>query len=41
MLSDEITIEKIRAKMAMNGNRFSTLVEGIVTSLQFLNKRGE
>jgi hypothetical protein len=40
MLSDEPAIEEMRARMAANGNRFSTLVESIVTSSQFLNKRG-
>ncbi len=40
MLSDEPTIKEIRDKMAANGNRFSTLVEGIVTSPQFLKKQG-
>jgi hypothetical protein len=40
MLSDEPTIEKMSAKLAANGYRFSTLVENIVTSPQFLTKRG-
>jgi hypothetical protein len=39
MLSDEPAIEEMRGKMAANGNRFSTLVESIVTSPQFLTKR--
>ena len=40
MLSDEPTIEEMRAKLAANDYRFDTLVESIVTSPQFLNKRG-
>jgi hypothetical protein len=39
-LSDELTVEEIHAKLARDGYRFETLVEGIVTSPQFLNKRG-
>jgi hypothetical protein len=31
----------MRAKLASNGYRFGTLVESIVTSPQFLNKRTE
>ncbi len=40
MLSDELVIEDMRGRMSANGNRFSTLVETIVTSPQFLTKRG-
>jgi hypothetical protein len=39
MLSDEPVIEKMQAKLSANGYRFSTLVDAIVTSPQFLNKR--
>jgi hypothetical protein len=39
-LSDENTIERMRARLAATGNRFAPLVEVIVTSQQFLNKRG-
>ena len=39
LLSDEPAIEAMRAEMAANDNRFSTLVESIVTSPQFLTKR--
>jgi hypothetical protein len=39
MLSDETVIEKMQAKLSANGYRFSTLVDAIVTSPQFLNKR--
>lgn len=39
MLSDEPLIERITTKLAAHGYRFSTLVETIVTSPQFLNKR--
>jgi hypothetical protein len=38
-LSDEPTIDEMRAKLKANGCRFGTLVEAIVTSPQFLNKR--
>jgi mono/diheme cytochrome c family protein len=40
MLSDEILIEEMRTKLAANEYRFNTLVESIVTSSQFRNKRG-
>jgi hypothetical protein len=40
MLSDDPTIEAMRAKLAANDYRFDTLVESIVTSPQFLTKRG-
>jgi hypothetical protein len=39
LLSDEPAIERMRAVLAANNYRFSTLVEAIVTSPQFLNKR--
>ncbi len=39
-LSDNSTIEKMRMKPAADGRRFQSLVESIVTSPQFLNKRG-
>jgi hypothetical protein len=32
-------IERMQAKLAANGDGFDTLVETIVTSPQFLNKR--
>jgi hypothetical protein len=38
--SDEITIEEMRRRLAANGYRFETLIDTIVTSPQFLNKRG-
>ncbi|HKA00956.1 MAG TPA: DUF1592 domain-containing protein, partial [Candidatus Solibacter sp.] len=40
MLSDEPAIEEMRARLAANGYRFNTLIESIVTSPQFLTKRG-
>ncbi|MFN0103825.1 MAG: DUF1592 domain-containing protein [Bryobacteraceae bacterium] len=40
MLSDEITIDRMRARLAASGNRFAPLVETIISSPQFLNKRG-
>ncbi len=41
LLSDEPTIEAVRRKLTANGYRFSSLVESIVTSPQFLTKRGQ
>jgi hypothetical protein len=38
-LSDEPVVEKMEARMAANGYRFSSLVETIVSSPQFLNTR--
>jgi hypothetical protein len=40
VLSDKTTIEKMRARLAADGYRFEGLVEAIITSPQFLNKRG-
>ncbi len=40
ILSDEITVRDMRARLDANGRRFGSLVESIVTSPQFLNKRG-
>jgi hypothetical protein len=39
MLSDESLIERMRTISASNGYRFASLVETIVTSPQFLNRR--
>jgi hypothetical protein len=39
-LSDKMTIDKMRARLAKDGHRFDGLVELIVTSPEFLNKRG-
>jgi hypothetical protein len=39
-LSDKTTLEKMRRGMAKDGYRFGGLVEAVVTSPQFLNKRG-
>ena len=39
MLSDELTVEGMKANLLGNGYRFTTLVESIVTSPQFVNKR--
>jgi hypothetical protein len=38
--SDKATIEKMRERLANDGYRFESLVETIVTSPQFVNKRG-
>lgn len=39
LLSDEPTIEKMRADLADHDYRFGSLIESIVTSSQFLNRR--
>ena len=39
LLSDEATLRDMKTKLAANGHRFGTLIETIVTSPQFLNKR--
>jgi hypothetical protein len=39
LLSDDVTIDNMRARLAANGHRFSNLVETIVTSPQFLTRR--
>jgi hypothetical protein len=41
MLSDEATIGAMKARLSGDGHRFGGLVESIVTSPQFLNKRGK
>lgn len=40
ILSDDLLIREMRRQLVVNENRFSSLVETIVTSSQFLNKRG-
>jgi hypothetical protein len=37
---DELLIQDMRGKLSANGYRFDSLIESIVTSKQFLNKRG-
>ena len=39
-LSDEPLVEEIGSQVGKNGYRFDTVIERIVTSRQFLNKRG-
>ena len=39
-LSDDLLIRKVGAKLGKNGCCFETVIESIVTSRQFLNKRG-
>ena len=39
--SDDSTVAAMRRRLAGDGNRLSGLLEEIVTSRQFLNKRGE
>lgn len=41
LISDDAAIREMRTKLAANGNRFSSLIESIVASPQFLNKRAE
>jgi mono/diheme cytochrome c family protein len=41
LLSDKETLENIRSRLAADDYRFEILVEAIVSSKQFLNKRGE
>ena len=38
-LSDEPLLERMQTKLGANGNRFTPLVDAIVTSSQFLNRR--
>jgi hypothetical protein len=38
-LSDDLLIEEMGRKLAGNGYRFETVIDSIVTSRQFLNKR--
>ena len=40
ILSDDLLVRYLRASLATSNNKFSVLVEGIVTSPQFLTKRG-
>ncbi|MEO8497307.1 MAG: DUF1592 domain-containing protein, partial [Planctomycetota bacterium] len=40
MLSDEPLVAKMQTKLVADGFRFSSLIESIVTSRQFLEKRG-
>jgi hypothetical protein len=39
--SDKSTLKTMHARLAADGNRFGSLIESIVTSPQFLNKRGK
>jgi Protein of unknown function (DUF1585) len=39
LLSDDLVVDKMKAKVSAGGYRFSSLVEAVVTSPQFLNKR--
>jgi hypothetical protein len=40
ILSDEPLLDDLRAKLSANGHKFDSIIEMIVTSPQFLNKRG-
>jgi len=39
MLSDDATIDHMKQVLAANNNRFSVLIEAVVTSPQFTNRR--
>ena len=39
LLSDEPVVERMQAELAVNGYRFASLMETVVTSPQFLNRR--
>jgi mono/diheme cytochrome c family protein len=41
ILSDEPTVEEMRTKLAANGYRFDAIIESIVTTPQFLDRRVE
>ncbi|HEY4328742.1 MAG TPA: DUF1585 domain-containing protein, partial [Phycisphaerae bacterium] len=41
ILGDEPLVEKMLSDLSKNGYRFSSLIETIVTSPQFLTKRGQ
>jgi hypothetical protein len=41
ILSDEPLIANMKSKLALNGNRFDSMVETIVASPQFRNRRGD
>jgi Protein of unknown function (DUF1592)/Protein of unknown function (DUF1588)/Protein of unknown function (DUF1587)/Protein of unknown function (DUF1585)/Protein of unknown function (DUF1595) len=38
-MSDDLTVQRMQTKLAANGYRFGSLVETVVTSPQFLNRR--
>jgi hypothetical protein len=40
MMSDDATIAQMRGRLARDGFRFGSLIESVVTSRQFLHKRG-
>ncbi len=40
LVSDDLTIKEMRRKLAADGYRFDNLIDSIVTSRQFLTKRG-
>jgi hypothetical protein len=39
VLSDDLLVQRMDARLAVNGYKFDTLVDAIVTSPQFLNRR--
>jgi hypothetical protein len=38
-ISDDLTVQHMQSKLAANGYRFASLVETVITSPQFLNRR--
>lgn len=40
MLSDDPLIQEMHARLASSGYQFDSMIQSIVTSRQFLNKRG-
>jgi hypothetical protein len=40
LLSDDLTLDRMKTQLGKNGSRFSSLAVSIVTSPQFLNRRG-
>jgi hypothetical protein len=40
LISDDSTIQNMRTRLAADGFHFDSLIEAVVTSPQFLNKRG-
>ena len=41
ILSDDLLVDEMRTELKKNDYRFNSLIETIVTSQQFLNKRSD
>jgi hypothetical protein len=39
--SDDVLVDTMKSRLAASDHRFGVLIEAIVTSRQFLNKRGK